>query len=59
MSAACSNNDQNECLEQTKVKEIVALMYRDAKIKLDDGSTMIVNQATLKPGDTICKKWKY
>lgn len=46
------------CLKSVKVVSIDALMYRSASITLDDGQHIIVNQATLKPGDNFCTKWK-
>lgn len=46
-------NPQPSCVN-VKVKEILALNYRDADILLENGAIMSVNQATLKPGDTVC-----
>jgi len=45
------------CLETSSVAMIKELKYRDAVIVLEDGSEMIVNQATLKVGSEICKSW--
>lgn len=46
------------CLTNTKVVSIDALIYRSAMITLADGQKVEVNQATLKPGDNFCTKWK-
>lgn len=45
------------CVEKSKVKEILALQYRDGVIRLEDGRVITVNQMTLKPGDTLCVKY--
>lgn len=45
------------CVEQTTVKEILELDYRDGVILLSNGETRRVNQATLKPGDSFCVKF--
>lgn len=45
------------CQESSTVKEILSLEYRDATILLTNGQTISVNQAVLKPGDSICIKW--
>lgn len=48
---------ERECLEERKVKSILELNYRDATIELDDSTIEVVNQATLKPGDSFCLTW--
>lgn len=45
-----------ECIKEAKVEIILALKGRDAEILLNTGETKIVNQAHLRPGDTICLK---
>jgi len=45
------------CLEHSTVKSILSLNYRDATILLENGSTVAVNQATLKPGEEFCVKY--
>jgi hypothetical protein len=57
--SACDTKEEPQCLDERIVQEIIALKYRSADIKLDNGTIMEVNQAVLKPGDKICKKWKY
>lgn len=46
------------CLEKTKVVSIDSINYRGATITLDNGHQNYVYQATLKPGDFYCYKWK-
>lgn len=55
---ACGPNSTRQCVDVAKVDSILALQYRDAVIKLTDGRTTIVNQATLHPGDDYCMQWK-
>lgn len=47
-----------ECTETSTVKAIVELKYRDAVIELENGERRTVNQASLRPGDIYCSKWK-
>jgi hypothetical protein len=52
-----SRQSSKQCLDQTTVAEILSLNYRRAEIRLADGRTTSVWQATLKPGDPMCIKW--
>ena len=45
------------CDESQKVSKILELRYREAVILLENGNEIIVNQASLKPGDNFCVKW--
>lgn len=45
-----------KCVEVGTVTKILSLNYRDATIETSNGKTIVVNQATLKPGDSICTK---
>jgi hypothetical protein len=58
VAAAEYFNKGSECAEHAVVKEILALRGRDATVKLADGREWSVNQAILKPGDTICLRWR-
>lgn len=44
------------CVDEGVVKEILAVNYRSATFLLEDGRTIDLSQATLKPGDTTCLK---
>jgi hypothetical protein len=62
--SACSIEDMHKafepskCVSSSKVVDILALEYRDAKIKLENGKIITVNQATLKQGDNYCLEYK-
>jgi len=49
---------QPRCIIQSTVKKILDLDYRSATILLSTGEKVVVNQATLKPGDSYCAKWQ-
>lgn len=53
------NIKTRQCLDEVTVTEILSLDYRDATIKLSNGNTKVVNQATLKPGDKLCLKFNH
>lgn len=44
------------CVKKETVVDILSLNYRSATILLSDNSTVVVNQATLSPGDAYCVK---
>lgn len=46
------------CVEEAVVKEILSVQYRHATFLLTDGRQVTLSQATLKPGDTFCMRWK-
>lgn len=46
------------CLETTQVVSIDSISYRSAKVTMGNGQTYDLYQATLKPGDNFCLKWK-
>lgn len=46
-----------ECKQHQIVTEITAVMYRSAVLKLDNGTSITVNQPTVKPGDTVCQTY--
>jgi sensor c-di-GMP phosphodiesterase-like protein len=45
-----------KCVQTSIVTQILELQYREAMIQLADGRKVVVDQATLKPGDTFCLK---
>lgn len=48
-------NVRSVCYEEAIVLDILKVHYRDATILTDKGE-IILNQATVKDGDTICLK---
>lgn len=46
------------CKSFETVVSIDELHYRDALITLSSGKKVLVNQATLKPGDQRCTEWE-
>lgn len=44
------------CVQEAKVEIILSLHGRKANLLLDNGTTYMVDQASLRPGDTICLK---
>lgn len=49
-----ATNSPPPACKKVTVDKILSLNYRDANILLSDGTVMTVNQATLKPGDSMC-----
>jgi hypothetical protein len=43
-----------QCSQFKIVDKILSDNYRDATIQFTDGSSLIVNQATVAPGDNFC-----
>lgn len=50
--------EPKKCVSSSKVVDILELKHRDAKIKLENGQIITVNQATLKQGDNYCFAYK-
>lgn len=48
----------NACVEYHSVTKILELRYRDAVIELDNSTTLVVNQASLKIGDGVCTRYR-
>lgn len=53
-TALSDHSEPGVCTDESKVKAILSIDYRDATILLEDGRKLRVNQASLKPGDTYC-----
>lgn len=47
------------CVEESTVKEILAVNYRTATFLMEDGRKVDISQATLKPGDTVCLRMEH
>lgn len=50
--------EPKKCIESSKVVDILELRYREAVIKLENGQTIVVDQATLKQGEMFCLAYK-
>jgi hypothetical protein len=46
-----------KCALEKTVVSILSVEYRNAIIKYTDGSTQVVYQDTVKPGDVRCVAW--
>jgi len=57
-SVGCKAFETPKCVETATVEKILELQYRDAVIQLSNGKIITVNQATLKPGDSVCIQYR-
>jgi len=55
--ARCNPPGNIVCKRSETVTSILELKYRDAVVLLSNDEKLIVNQASLKPGDTVCVEW--
>jgi len=55
--ARCNPPARIVCKRSETVKSILELMGRDAVVLLSNDEKLTVNQASLKPGDTVCAEW--
>jgi hypothetical protein len=52
------HQSRSVCEEYHTVTKISELRYRDAVIELDNSTTLVVSQASLKIGDGVCTRYR-